>query len=74
MIGNRVRIKPDAIGSYRIPWRDRFRRGLTGTVVRHGFSNEELVVAWDIPDKRVRYPADWTFSVNERDLETVADG
>lgn len=67
-IGDYVRIKLGRADAYLQPWRDRFKKGRVGVIIRgpsvnvHGFLVE-------FEHGKVKYPMHWQLVIDPRDLE-----
>lgn len=67
-IGDRVRIKAQMADRYIQPWRDRFKKGRAGTVVKLESANVRgLMVEFD--HKNAKRVSDWRIVIHRSDLE-----
>ena len=67
-LGDRVKVKDAAVDGYKQPWRNRFKKGLLGTVLGTDETFNRVRVRFDVP-KRARIPAEWSLSIHPWDLE-----
>ena len=70
-VGDRVKVKAEEADYYLQPWRDRFNRGVEGTVTgvrpdRH--RGTEVFVQFH-PKRKPKREADWKLAVTARDLQ-----
>lgn len=73
-IGARVRVRKECAESYLQPWRKRFQRGYTGTVIPSGHRDPSRVaVQWNTKRGKSPGPSWWTLTHPPQDLELVGD-
>lgn len=69
-VGDRVRVKKDRVDGFKQPWRGRFEKGRTGTVIALKESRfTPITVLWDHSSRAQDY--DFTIKMNEIDLEVI---
>ena len=69
-VGSRVRVKPEEAEYFTTPWRDRFKRGLTGVVrnMRESRWGVELFIQFE-PRRKPKRPTDWGMWLLSKDIE-----
>lgn len=70
-INDRVKVRADRVDTFLQPWRDRFRAGRVGTIIRGPSANiQGWLVEWD--HRRSKYDHDWRQVMVEGDLENAS--